>query len=272
MKTSTNIILAAIIAFVVTLYSHELTHLLLGLVFGTKIVSFCSWAVTMVTIEVEWQRAIVQGSAAIVNIIMGFFAAAKFWKTKNGMTRAFLYYLAAFSWLVGFGYLLSDPILASSDRNGDWAKVINLLGGSWGVRLPILLVGLAGYTYTIYWLAKATQAFKTSDPETLVGRTIKLLIVPYFVVNILFTLLSFWHPVPELRLMVAIKSCWLGNFGFFAAAVGTYFQYKSTNVLFLDNFVEIPRKLSVNMLVIALLVYATAAYFAVPRILNVEVW
>ena len=144
MKTSINLILTAILAFVVTLFSHELTHLFFGLLFGTKIVSFCSWAVTMVTIELEWQKAIVQGSAAIVNIVIGYIAAAKFLKTKNGITRSFLFYLVAFSWLLGFGYLLSDPILASSDQNGDWAKIINLLGGSWGVRLSILLVGILG--------------------------------------------------------------------------------------------------------------------------------
>ena len=41
MKPATNIVLLAVTAFPVCILMHEITHLLFGLVFGTKIVDFC---------------------------------------------------------------------------------------------------------------------------------------------------------------------------------------------------------------------------------------
>ena len=43
MKSAINIVLLAVTAFPVCILMHELTHLIFGLAFGTKIVKFCFW-------------------------------------------------------------------------------------------------------------------------------------------------------------------------------------------------------------------------------------
>ena len=213
-----------------------------------------------------------QGSAAVVNILCGFTAAFLFVRASDWMLKTFLYYVVAFSWFAGFGYLLSDPIFANENSNGDWAKVIMYLGGSWSVRLPILLVGAAGYGWAIHWLALHSRDIATSADEGVVRKIVVMLVVPYFVVNVLFTAISFWHPVPELRLKVALLGCWLGNFGLFAAAVGVFFQWRSLRTVSCDDAVSVPNIISWGAVVFAGAMYAVSAFFAYPKTLNLELW
>ncbi len=246
--------------------------MLFGLAFGTKIVSFCLWAVTSVSMPESWQKAVMQGSAAIVNILIGFVAAFVFARVSTWITKTFAYYVAGFSWFSGFGYLFIDSITAGPNTHGDWGKVIMMLGGSWTVRIPILGVGAVGYAWTIYWLARGTRDIASAMNESVGRRILVLLIAPYFVVNILFTFLSFWHPVPDLRLKVALNCCWLGNFGYFAAAVGAFFQWASIRSVDSDEVVRIPDSLSGTSIAIATGMYCVAAFFAIPRPVNLELW
>ncbi len=243
-----------------------------GLAFGRKIVSFCLWAVTSVSVPDSWQKAVMQGSAAVVNILMGFAAAFLFVRTSNWFTRTCAYYVAGFSWFIGFGYLCVDPITAGPNSHGDWAKIIMMLGGSWSIRLPILLIGTVGYAWAIYWLSRGTRAIASSADDSIGRRIVVLLIAPYFIINVLYTGLSFWHPVPELRMKVALNTCWLANFGFFAAAVGAFFQWKSLRSVDSDDVVRVPEAVSGAAIALAAGMYALATFFAVPRSVNFELW
>ena len=57
-----------------------------------------------------------------------------------------------------------DPLLASPDSPGDWAKIVMLLGGGWGVRVPIIIVGAVGTIWGFFWMGRAAQHFVWGDP------------------------------------------------------------------------------------------------------------
>jgi|GEM_PF-5661040 len=72
-----------------------------------------------------------------------------------------------------------------------------MLGGGWGVRLPILAIGIAGWVWGFLWLGRAALQFGEAlpSPSQRVRLAQALLLIPYIVINLLFTVLSFWHPL-----------------------------------------------------------------------------
>lgn len=234
MKASINTSCLAIIAWGLVVTFHELVHGLLALGFGARLNFLCLWSTGMRIPETwsdsSWKLGVIQGAAAIANIAIGVIAAHVFSRPNLSCRgRVFLFFIVAFSWAIGFGYLAADSITANPDSHGDWGKVIMLLGGSWAIRAPIFLVGSLGLIWTVLWLRRGVGmiGFETELPEKIGSRIMILLVIPYFAVNTAYTLLSFNHPTPELRGVIAAIVCWGTNFILIYAAISCCFKRKS---------------------------------------------
>ena len=203
---------------------HEACHGVAAVLVGAEWQAFNLFAVLWAWPGAPSQTGalIVEASPALLNILTGFLAAFLFARTirrHRPMLALFWMYWAAYSLFMGFGYLLTDPLFyqAGGTQLGDWKKVIDMLGGSWAVRAPLLLIGAGGVLGGFFWLARAALHFAadaTAKAERLrVARP--LLLVPYLAINGLFTLLSFWHPLGADGVFIVVFQYWFGYVGFF---------------------------------------------------------
>ena len=173
---------------------------------------------------------IVEASAALLNILTGFLAVWLFGRSlrkQRAMPALLWMYFAAYSLFMGFGYLLTDPLFyqAGGAQVGDWKKVIDMLGGSWAVRAPLLLIGAAGILWGFFWLARAALRFAAdaTDKAERPRVALPLLLIPYLAINALFTLLGFWHPLGAEGVFIVVFHYWFGYVGFFwAFFLGAY--------------------------------------------------
>ena len=170
----------------------------------------------------ETSTLIVEGIPALLNILSGLLAVFLFehaMKQKSAMPALLCMYFAGYSLFMGFGYLFVDPLFYQPgvEQVGDWRKVIDMLGGSWGVRIPILLVGVGGLLWGFFWLARAALRFAAdaTDKAERVRVSLPLLLVPYLTINLLFTILSFWHPLGGDGVFIVVFQYWFGYIGFF---------------------------------------------------------
>jgi hypothetical protein len=168
--------------------------------------------------------AVVAGAAAVADIACGAACVILYYKNSfvvRPTWRLFLVYAAGFSLLAGFGYLMVDALFYNADDPDvtDWQKVIQYLGGSWQVRLPILLAGAAGSLFPFFWLPNAALRF-TGAPlsrEIRVRIAAGLLLIPYLVVNTLLSCLAIWHPLGLNGLILVAVKTWAGYSAFFWA-------------------------------------------------------
>jgi hypothetical protein len=122
--------------------------------------------------------------------------------------------MAALNLFAGFGYLLTDPLFYRRDGEnlGDWKRIVDLLGGGWSVRLPIALLGAAGVLWGLFWVGRNAHAFLPADQPARLHTAIRLLLIPYILISLIFTLLAFAGPLPEVAPVIATKY-WFGFFG-----------------------------------------------------------
>lgn len=203
---------------------HESTHGVTALLVGKRwellhlFASGSSWAGA----ADARADAVVAGSAALLDILVAAICIILFYRrfaVERPMLRLFLLYLGAFSLFSGFGYLMVDALFfdASDPGPGDWKRVIQVLGGGWGIRLPVLLIGAAGSLAGFFWLPYSTLRLTAPplDRPTRVRLAFALLMAPYLATSALFTVLALWHPLgAEGTLLVALKY-WFGDVGFF---------------------------------------------------------
>src|SRR5205814_10680022 len=133
-------------------------------------------------------------SFAIVCVLL----FSRSWPMRRPTLRLFFLYVAAYSFFTGFGYLLLDPLCYTPGNDlGDWRQMISLLGAGWELRIPLIIVGVAGYIWAFFWLTRSALQFgeRTHEQKERIRLALPLLLVPYVVVNIVFTTLSFWHPL-----------------------------------------------------------------------------
>ncbi|MBP1464159.1 hypothetical protein EYB53_000420 [Candidatus Chloroploca sp. M-50] len=219
---------------------NALTAALLGAL-GAQILHEACHGVTAVLVGAEWQAfnlfavlwdwpgtpnetgtLLVEALPALLNILLGFLGVILFHQSarqQRSMAALFWMYVAGYNLFMGFGYLFVDPLFYQSGREqvGDWQKVVDSLGGSWAVRLPILLVGACGLLWGFFWLARAALRFATdaSDKAERLRVALPLLLVPYLVFNVLFTVLAIWHPLGWQGVIIVALQYWFGYVGFF---------------------------------------------------------
>ena len=151
MKRTTFAINALAVSFVaafINLVGHETTHGILATLVGKKWIQLNLFFADSIWVGEPSKigDGIVAGGAAIMNIIIALIAIMLFTKksiASNGTLRLFLFYLAAYNLFSGFGYLFTDPLFYSpgGENIGDWKKIVSLLGGGWGIRAIISLIG-----------------------------------------------------------------------------------------------------------------------------------
>lgn len=170
----------------------------------------------------ETGTVLVEAVPALVNILLGFVGVLLFGhsaRQQRGLPALFCMYFAAYNLFMGFGYLFVDPLFyqPGSEQVGDWQKVIQIMGGSWAVRLPMLLIGMGGVLWGFFWLARAALRFASDAGDKAERRRVALplLLVPYLVINVLFTVLAFWHPLGGQGLFIVAFQYWFGYAGFF---------------------------------------------------------
>lgn len=207
----------ALIAALAVQIGHEAVHAVTAWLVGARVTWFHLFAV-----DSEGASAIggvvVAASAALVNILVALGCMAAFHRDglkRRPSARLLVFCLAAFNLFTGFGYLMTNALFYSAEAAGDWNRVITHLGGGWGVRLPILLVGVAGTAYGFFWVPRAAQQF-VADPvdrsqRIAVGRAV--LLVPYLAISALMTALAVGHPLGSANGVVIVGlHYWFGYF------------------------------------------------------------
>lgn len=217
-----NVLAAAVLGALVAQVLHEACHGVAAVLVGGQWRAFNLFAVDWgpETLE-DARKLVIEASPALLNILSGLLAVflfSRLWVRQRPMAGLFLMYTAGYSLLMGFGYLFVDPLFyqPGGENLGDWKKVIDMLGGTWAVRLPLLLVGAAGVLWVFFWLARAALRF-AGDATNKVERrqvALPLLLLPYFVINVLFTVLAFWNPVGMEVISVVAFQYWFGYSGF----------------------------------------------------------
>jgi hypothetical protein len=221
-----NALAAALLGALGAQILHEACHGVAALLVGAEWQAFNLFAVL-----VGWSGVpnkigmlIVEGSPALLNILtglLGAFLCRRAIKQKRSMPALFCMYFAGYSMFMGFGYLFVDPLFyqPGSEQIGDWRRVIELLGGSWAVRIPIMLIGVVGILWGFFWLARTVLRFAVdaSDKAERAQVAKPLLLFPYLVINALFSVLAIWHPLGSQGLFVVVFQYWFGYIGFFWA-------------------------------------------------------
>lgn len=268
-----NALIAALLGVLTAQVLHEACHGLAAVLVGAEWQAFNLFAVLW-----AWPGAanetgalIIEANPALINILTGLLAAFLFTRPsvrQHSMLSLYLMYFAGYSIFMGFGYLLIDPLFYQSggENLGDWKKVIDMLGGSWAVRLPLLLVGAAGTMWGFFWLAGAAMRFAkdATDKSERQRVALPLLLIPYFTINILFTIFSLWHPMGPEGIVVVVFQYWFGYIGFFWAFffAAYWLNYKTPYA----DARPLPDKVSVPWAVAAGIALFVAAAILLPTV------
>ena len=221
-----NALTAALLGALGAQILHEACHGLTAVLVGAEWQAFNLFAVLWdwTGVPNETGTVLVEALPALLNILLGFLGVVLFGQTtrqQRAMPALFWMYFAGYNLFMGFGYLFVDPLFyrPGSEQVGDWQKVIQILGGSWAVRLPILLIGVVGILWGFFWLARSALRFAAdaSDRAERVRVALPLLLVPYLAINVLFTILAIWHPMSGQGLVLVAFQYWFGYVGFFWA-------------------------------------------------------
>jgi len=223
MKKSTFAVNVLAISFIATFISqvgHECTHGILATLVGAK------WTqLNLFFSEHLWPgetnltgQGIIAGGAAIFNIIVAIICASLFRNksiASNGTLRLLLFYLTAYNLFAGFGYLFTDPLFyqPGGKNIGDWKRIVDMLGGGWGVRIVISLIGAGGVLWGFFWVARNAHAFIPSEKPERFQFALLMLLLPYIALNILFSIFAFTGPLPAEIIPTSLFAIWFTDFG-----------------------------------------------------------
>jgi hypothetical protein len=216
------VFVVALVAAMMTQIIHEATHALAMVVVGTGVDRMQLYAVLGNPVTDTTAGLIIAGGAAIVNILIGLVAVLFYYQTKATFYARLLWmYLTAYMLMAGFGYLFVDALFYNPQATffPDWQYVIHTLGGGWEVRIPILIVGIVGLLGVFFWLPPAALRF-VSDPTDKATRQremLRLTLLPYLLVNVIFTVLGVTHPLGAQAIGLIIFPYWFGYIALFWA-------------------------------------------------------
>jgi len=268
-----NAFAIALVAALAVQNLHEVCHGLAALLVGAQWRVWNLFAVDIAYGDATtlWGKLLIEANPAMVNILCGLLGAALFsrpWALRRPTLRLFLMFFGAYSLFMGFGYLMTDPLFYQPGvgQYGDWKQVIAMLGGGWGVRLPILAIGVAGWVWGFFWLGRAALQFGEAlpSPSHRVRLAQALLLVPYIVINLLFTILSFWHPLGADGLFITIFQYWGGHAGFIWAFLMAAYWLKIDAPL--SHVSALPRRISPAWVGLAAVAFGVAVAVLLPSI------
>ena len=190
---------------------HESIHLFASWAVGAQVNAFNLFAVDTVLFKNgtdTWKNLVIEGSASIVNVIIGFLSLLAFCAIKRmpALLRQFFLQLTGYSLLMGFGYFMFDALFYSPGAVGDWKSILTMLGGSLYLRIPLILIGGGGVLFTFFLMAKNILVFceNRESKQERFKTAFPVLLMPYIVYGILYLVLSLWHPIgfPEGLLVI----------------------------------------------------------------------
>lgn len=215
-----NLFLAGLVGVGIAQLSHELFHGLTAMVVGGDLERFSVWAVqTSLPEDITarlWREGLVKGLAAPLNILVAVVCAAMLRRRLSSNAHLVIFYLAAYSGFLGFGYLMIDPLFANEESAGDWARVTMMLGGHWWVRLPIIACGIGGTIFGYFWVgseASHMMAHPIENRRDRIRSGFLICVMPYVVNNLIFSVLALQHPLGAKGFFISLSQYWLGYCG-----------------------------------------------------------
>lgn len=195
-----QVLLTLVIALVLSQFLHELAHAVAGVLVGAsdvQVTFFASSALTGIDPDDVARVTAVEGSAVAANLVVGTIAALVFralWSRARWVAYTALL-TAAFSFALGFGYLMFDGIFYEPGASGDFKAILDLFDGNLALRIVLIVVGAAGWLVTLFWVAQSAWKF-TNDESERVPVAMRLLLLPYVVSVALVVPLAFMiHPL-----------------------------------------------------------------------------
>ena len=199
-----NCLALGIIAMNLTAPVHEATHLLTQMIAGAKpvVLAFgCADTVNpTVNTDTFFWKIMYAGSAALMNIVIGFILLIVLKKAKLGpLSRPFVLLLTMMHFSMGFGYFLRDGIAYNPgpDNLGDWAKVLENFDGNIFLRIGMLTVGAIGILMVFYIAYRQAFHFISDNNDKKERNRVAsaLYLFPYLFNAVVFTLLELRGPV-----------------------------------------------------------------------------
>ena len=201
-----NCIALGIIAMNLTAPVHEATHLLTQMIAGAKPVALAFGCADTVNptanIDTVFWKIMYAGSAALMNIVIGFILLIVLKKAKLGpLSRVLVLMTTIMHLSMGFGYFLRDGILyqPGSDNLGDWAKVLENFNGSIALRIGMLVVGCLGILLVFYIAYRQAFHFISDNNDKKERNRVAsaIYLFPYLVNAVVFTLVEMRGPVAQ---------------------------------------------------------------------------
>ncbi len=227
-----NAVSIALVAALATHVFHESCHAIAVVLVGARL----EWINFLFGIQYtpvvgmhRWGEMIIAGNAALMNIFTGMIAVVLFsrrWVMRRPTLRLFLFYFGAYSLLTGFGILILDAFFyqPGGQNLGDWARVLELLGGNRAVWISTGVVGLAGEGWVYSWLADSTLRFggEIAERYQRARLAVPLLMAPYQAINAIITIFSLRYGV----VIDTVMMTWCGYIAFLVAFFDVVFWTK----------------------------------------------
>ena len=202
-----NCLALGIIAMNLTAPVHEATHLLTQMIAGAKPVVLAFGCADTVdptaNIDTFFWKIMYTGSAALMNIVIGFILLIVLKKAKLGpLSRPLVLMTTMMHFSMGFGYFLRDAFMYDPDHDpnieqGDWCKVLENFNGSIALRIGMLVVGSIGILLVFYIAYRQAFHFISDNNDKKErGKVVSAIyLFPYLFNAVVFTLVELRGPV-----------------------------------------------------------------------------
>ena len=206
-----NCIALGIIAMNLTAPVHEATHLITQMLAGAKpeVLAFgCAGTVegtATANLDSAFWKVMFSGSAALMNIVIGFILLIILKKAKLGpLSRPLVLMTTMMHFSMGFGYFIRDFFLYDPDpdpdvQQGDWAAVYQNFGGNMAFRIIMLIIGCIGILFVFYIAYRQAFHFISDNNDKKERNKVAMAIylIPYLVNAVVFTLVETRGPVAQ---------------------------------------------------------------------------
>ena len=206
-----NCLALGIIAMNLTAPVHEATHLLTQMLAGAKpeILAFgCAGTVegtATANLDSVFWKVMFSGSAALMNIVIGFILLIVLKKAKLGpLSRPLVLMTTMMHFSMGFGYFIRDFFLYDPNpdpdvQQGDWAKVYENFGGNTTLRIIMLIIGCLGILFVFYIAYRQAFHFISDNNDKKERNRVAsaIYLFPYLFNAVVFTLVELNGPVAK---------------------------------------------------------------------------